>query len=165
MIGKFFKWFFLVFAALIAIGIALTMYAPEKTPEQKAADQAKREQRAAADAQSKADQARQEAASMPEVTSVAYAKAYDENTVAADQQFKGKKFKVSGTVSDINTDIMGNPVLVLRGLNEFQRPQFSFSKSALDDLAKIKKGNKVTLVCTGKGDVIKTPMASDCSLL
>lgn len=163
--GKIFKWIGIAFVGLIALAILGAIVAPEQTPEQKAATQAERDQKKAAEAQATAEKARQEAASMPTVTSQQYAKAYEDNTVAADQQFKGKKFKVSGTVTDINTGITGNPVLVLRGANEFMQPQFEFDKSALNDMAKLKKGNKVTLMCTGRGDVAKMAFASDCTML
>lgn len=109
---------------------------------------------------------KQEIDSLPDVTATTIATAYSENTVAADQQFKGKKFKVSGSVVDINTDIMGNPYITLRGgVNQFMEPQFSFDKSDADKLAKLKKGAKVTLICIGKGDVAKTPMSGSCTLL
>lgn len=53
------------------------------------------------------------------------AQAYDRNTVAADQQFKGKRFKVTGVVDSINTDMFGNPYVTLRGgVNQFMEPQF-----------------------------------------
>lgn len=41
--------------------------------------------------------------------------AYDRNSVAADQQFKGKRFKVAGVVDAISTDLFGNPYVTLRG--------------------------------------------------
>ena len=94
------------------------------------------------------------------------AKSYNENTVAADQKFKDKKFKVIGTVADISTDLLGDPYVTLRGgVNQFMEPQFGFEKSDSAQLAKLKKGSKVTLICTGKGDVAKTPMSGSCSLL
>ncbi|KIM05158.1 MAG: hypothetical protein KN64_03780 [Sulfurovum sp. AS07-7] len=93
------------------------------------------------------------------------AKAYDENTVFADQKFKDKQFKVNGIISDISTDIMGNPYLTLKGgVNEFMEPQFQFDKSEINQLASLKKGKNITLICTGKGDIAKTPMSGDCSL-
>ncbi len=101
---------------------------------------------------------------MESVTAQDIAKAYDENTVAADLRFKGKKFKVTGTVSDINTDFMGDPYVTLRGANQFTAPHFAFDKDNASVLAKLKKGEKITLVCTGKGDVAKTPMSGDCAL-
>ena len=50
----------------------------------------------------------------------------------------------------------------IRGNNEMNH-HFGFDKSSLDTLAKFKKGDKVTLVCTGKGDVAKIPMFDPCS--
>jgi len=94
------------------------------------------------------------------------ARAYDANTVAADQQFKGKRFKVTGTVDNINTDFMGNPYLTLRGgVNQFMEPQFAFNENQSEQLASVKPGEKVTLVCVGRGDVAKTPMSGDCVMM
>lgn len=91
------------------------------------------------------------------------AAAYDENTVAADAKYKGKRFSISGIVTDINTDFMGDPVILLRGgVNQFMEPQFSFDKSEAGEVAKIKKGITITIECRGKGDVAKTPMSDDC---
>lgn len=93
-------------------------------------------------------------------------RAYSENTVAADQKFKGERFKVSGVVADINTDFMGAPYITLRGgVNEFMEPQFRFEQSAAPQLAQLKQGDEVTLICIGNGDIAKTPMSESCSLL
>lgn len=102
----------------------------------------------------------------PTVTARDIALAYAENTVAADQVYKGRRFRVTGVVRDINTDFMGDPYLTLKGgQNEFMEPQFKFTKDDAQDLAKLRKGHKVTLECTGRGDVIKTPVSGDCRLL
>jgi len=94
------------------------------------------------------------------------AAAYDENTVAADAKFKGKVFEVSGVISAINTDMMENAVLLLQGgVNEFMEPQFKLSNTDKPKAATLKKGAKVTLVCEGNGDIVKTPMMSDCSII
>lgn len=99
------------------------------------------------------------------VTATAIAKAYEENTVAADQKFKGKRFKITGTVVSINTDFMDNPYVTLKGdVNPFMEPHFSFDKSSSAQLASLYKGAVITLVCTGKGDVVKTPMWGSCAL-
>lgn len=94
------------------------------------------------------------------------ARAYDQNTIAADQRFKGKRFKVTGTVVDINTDFFGRPYLVLNGgVNQFMNPHFEFDKGQENILANIKKGDRVVLVCKGVGDIAKTPMSDSCILL
>jgi hypothetical protein len=99
---------------------------------------------------------------LPVVTSQALSAAYDENTVAADQRFKDKQFKVKGTVTEISTDIMGDPYITLKGTNMFLEPQFKFDKDATEQLAQLKKGMSVELICTGRGDIAKTPMSDDC---
>jgi len=92
------------------------------------------------------------------------AASYDENTVAADISFKGKKVQVTGKITDINTDFMGNPYLVLAGTNQFMGPHFKFDKSDMSVMATLKKGAMVKVICTGKGDIAKTPMFEDCEM-
>lgn len=91
------------------------------------------------------------------------AQAYDRNTVAADQQFKGKRFKVTGVVGSINTDMFGSPYVTLRGgVNQFMEPQFELDDVHADYAAGLQSGMRIGLICTGGGDVAKTPMSKDC---
>lgn len=100
-----------------------------------------------------------------DVTANDISQAYSDNTVSADQRYKGKRFKVTGTVTEISTDFMGDPYVTLRGgVNQFMEPQFSFDKSNIDALTQMKKGMRVTLVCTGRGDIAKVPMSKDCAI-
>lgn len=164
------KWGAIVFVGLVVLGMVLNAL---KSPEEKAAEETAREQarieREAAREQERLERQQAEAqaiAEMPTVTAQALAAAYEQNTVAADARFKGQRFKVTGVVVSINTDFLGNPYLVLRGgVNQFMEPQFSFSKSDSEKLATLRKGARVTLICTGSGDVAKTPMSKGCRLL
>lgn len=184
---KFLKWAIIgivvLFVALFALGLVLDA---NKSPEQRAAEAAVREQKrsdaAAAKEQAKADaaaakeRAKAEAEqkkldeeraaldTLPQVTAAELANAYEENTVAADQQFKGKRFRVSGKIDSINTDLMGDPYVTL-STSLFLDPQFSFSQAQLDVIGTLKKGQTVNLVCTGRGDVAKTPMSNECQVL
>ena len=97
-------------------------------------------------------------------TSAKVAQDYEDNTVAADIQYKGKRVKVSGRITDINTDFLGKPYLVLAGTNQFIGPQFKFGKADISALATLKKGAQISVVCTGKGDVVKTPMFEECEV-
>lgn len=107
----------------------------------------------------------QKEAALLVVTASDIATAYDENTVAADQRFNGKKFEVTGIVNSISTDLMGDPYITLEGgVNKYMEPHFGFEKSEAPDLAKLYKGQKVTLTCIGKGDIVKTPMSDSCTL-
>ncbi|MFC4861226.1 OB-fold protein [Pseudomonas sp. MAHUQ-62] len=91
------------------------------------------------------------------------AQAYDRNTVAADQQFKGKRFKVTGVVDSINTDLFGSPYVTLRGgVNQFMEPQFELDEAHANFAAGLQAGIRVILICRGRGDVAKTPMSDEC---
>ncbi|WP_332879859.1 OB-fold protein [Pseudomonas monteilii] len=99
-----------------------------------------------------------------EVSAQQLAQAYDRNTVAADQQFKGKTFKVTGVVDSINTDLFGNPYVTLRGgVNQFMEPQFKLDGAHANYAAGLQSGMRVSLICIGRGDVAKTPMSKDCT--
>ncbi|HDQ4105130.1 TPA: hypothetical protein P8O53_003618 [Pseudomonas aeruginosa] len=99
-----------------------------------------------------------------EVSAQQLAQAYDRNTVAADQQFKGKIFKVTGVVDSINTDLFGNPYVTLRGgVNQFMEPQFKLDDAHANYAAGLQSGMRISLICIGGGDVAKTPMSKDCS--
>lgn len=160
---KFFKWIAIVFIGLLILGLILDS---SKSPEEKAAEAQAQAERAKQKEENDAAQAKAEADNLPNYTPSDLTKAYEANTVAADEKFKGKKFKVTGVINDIRTDFMDNPYLVLNASgNPFMLPQFSFNKSSKSQLANLQKGNQVTLICTGKGDVAKTPMSGDCTLL
>jgi ribosomal protein L40E len=101
-----------------------------------------------------------------ETTASELARAYNENTVSADEKFKGVKFKITGKVTEIKTDILGSPYLELNGgINPYMNPQFKFDNEESAKLATLKKGSKVTLICTGQGDMVKIPMSDDCELI
>lgn len=141
----------IIFGITVGLIILIEIIVANQSPEQKAAE---------------AEQLKREMAALPAITAADIALAYAQNSVAADQRFKGKKFKVAGSVVDINTDILGDPYITLRsGINQFMEPHFGFEKSAAAQLAKLKRGSMVTLVCIGKGDVAKIPMSDSCLLL
>ena len=91
-------------------------------------------------------------------------KDYDENTVAADEKYKGKKLLVSARISEISTDLFDKPYLVLDGPNPFQRAQMHFDDDAKSVMAGLKKGQQIKAVCVGGGDVAKSPMLKDCRI-
>ena len=157
------KWSLIIIGLLIVISLIGEAL---KSPHQRAIEQAAKVERQASEQQAKLAAEQQALAALPTISAHSLAAAYEANTVAADAQFKNQRFKVTGTVVDINTDFAGNPYLTLRGAaNPFLEPQFSFDKSSLEQLAKLRQGSKVTLLCTGRGDIAKVPMSADCSLL
>lgn len=91
------------------------------------------------------------------------AAAYFANTVAADQRFKGHQFAMTGTLTSINTSIGNSAYLVFdNGGNGWNRPQAELRKSEIPKSAELRKGDFLTVVCVGAGDIAKVPMLNDC---
>ena len=147
---------------LIVILMAIFIGKLADTPEKISAIKKSREQHAGSDL----ERIRKEAAGVQAFLVEHIVDAYEANTVAADRRFKGRTLKITGDVININTDFRGDPYLVLKsGENRWKSAQFSFDKSADEQLAQVTKGERVTLVCIGDGDIVKTPMFSSCVLL
>ncbi|ECG1720997.1 hypothetical protein D8Z03_25350 [Salmonella enterica] len=92
--------------------------------------------------------------------------AYADNTVAADNQFKDKWLIVSGVAGEISTDIFGHGYITLK-TDEFDinAPEAVFIDSEKSKLSRIKKGQHIRAECIGAGDVAKTPMLKECTML
>lgn len=100
-------------------------------------------------------------ASALEVTASTMFSDYQDNEIAADGKYKGKALLVSGTVDSISSDFMDKPVVQLSA-----KP-FGFVQASdlpKDVAASLKKGQKVTLACTGNGEVIGFPALSGCTV-
>lgn len=72
------------------------------------------------------------------------ATAYDENEVAADIKYKGKKVEVSGSVKDIAT-VLGSSYVTLMGNEILSDVQCNFDKGTESELATLKKNAKIIL--------------------
>ena len=172
------KWVLLgaamIFVAMLALGALITA---TTSPEEKAAQEAaaasrKAEETAAAEvarleAERKADQEKLlEIASLPVVSAHDLAAAYERNTVAADKAYKGKKYRITGKVESISTSLTGQPYLILSsGSYSLMGPQLIFSKRDLDSIAEISKGDRISAICVGTGDIVKTAMSNECELV
>lgn len=91
--------------------------------------------------------------------------AYEANEVAADEKFKGKLIEVTGVVDTIAKDIMGDPYVTLGSDKEFEfaHVQAMFPADAAKQLAGLRKGQTLTVQCTGGGKVINV-IGHDCLL-
>lgn len=100
---------------------------------------------------------------MPEYSADEISKAYADNTVAADRKFKGKRFIVTGVVSDVNTDFLNRVYFTFKNRRDmFSEPQFAMKRGHDDFAASVRKGQKIRLECTGDGDIVKTAMHKNC---
>ena len=77
-------------------------------------------------------------------------KAYKENELGADKQYKGKSLKISGTF-DHTSDVLNRKVVWISDGSEFPVTQIActISDSQVDKAAALKKGQPITV--TGKG--------------
>lgn len=93
-------------------------------------------------------------------------KDFDANEVAAEDKYKGKVIAVKGTISSITTSPMGYPQVTFSGdkygLNNVV---CEFSKDDKGQIAKLKKGEKITLTGTCQGMVIKSVYIRNAKLL
>lgn len=142
---KLLKWVLIIFAGLIVLAVLL--------PQDKDA--------AAVEATSAADAAEAAAAPAIKVTARDLFKAYEANEIAADSQYKGKRIEITGEIESIASDMFDEPLVQLSA-GDFQNVGAQgLSKEVAGGLS---KGQSITLVCTGAGEAIGTPMLDKCSV-
>jgi hypothetical protein len=96
-------------------------------------------------------------------TSREYDSAYQANEIAADNDYKGKRILVSGTISAIDKDFVGGGYLTLTGSNPLG-VHAALTESSMGEAASFRMGQKVNLVCNGSGRVIGTATLDKCEL-
>ena len=87
---------------------------------------------------------------------------YEENEVLGDQRFKGRDIVLSGKIKAINSGIGDDPYLTFRVKDMFSSPQAHFAEGYREKAATMKKGEEVSLYCTGGGEAIGTPLLRNC---
>lgn len=78
---------------------------------------------------------------------------YESNELRANQMYEGKVVSVSGVVDSVGEDLMGDPYVLLTDGSEFTFTgvQCFFGDSHRDELARLSKGDRVTLRGQGEG--------------
>ena len=90
---------------------------------------------------------------LPEVSARQLIAAYDANEVSADATYKGKTIKINGLVNDVKKDLSGSLyVLIGTGADfELTAVQAYFEDEKANQLAQLKKGQRITVVCEVTG--------------
>lgn len=88
--------------------------------------------------------------------------AYKSNVLSADKKFKGNVVGISGTIVDINTDILGSPYLVIVGDSQQDRIRIEFGKEYMDYVTSLSTGEDVSLACLGHGSLMGMPLMENC---
>ena len=84
------------------------------------------------------------------VAAEALTAAYEANEVDADDRFKGRILEVSGVVDSIGKDLLDDPYVTLEGAR-FRRAQALFTKGDEPKLARLRKGQELTVKCRCDG--------------
>lgn len=87
--------------------------------------------------------------------------AYGANEVAADAQFKGKSLLVSGPIEAIDSGFGDEPVVRLSA-GDFDSVMVKGLPKAT--AASLSKGQQISVLCTGDGEIIGSPVLDECSL-
>lgn len=86
---------------------------------------------------------------------------YDANEIAADQEYKGKKILLSGTVESINKDFTGDGYLTLRSSSPLG-VQARLSDRGMQGASLLEKGTQIYLVCDPGMRVATIPVVDRC---
>jgi hypothetical protein len=105
---------------------------------------------------------------LPPATIVASTKLfsdYEANEVSADAKYKDKRLSVRGQVVAIDKDFMDNVVLKLKGGRyKFNSVSATLKGSDAAKAGNLKKGEDVTVWCTGGGRIVGSPVLRKCTL-
>lgn len=93
-------------------------------------------------------------------TSLEIAKEYKANEARADAKFKGKVIEISGTVTGIDSGITDEPIVKLESDNQFLG--VSLHDVDKETAIALNKGDKVTFICVGAGEMMGSPMLNEC---
>lgn len=101
-----------------------------------------------------------------EVSATDLLAAYEENTVAADNQYKGQLLKVTGTVGSIGKDILDDAYVTLTNDDEYSliSVQCYFAKDNLDGIATLKEGDTVSIIGKCDGSTLNV-LLKNCDLV
>lgn len=99
----------------------------------------------AAEATAVAEETMPETETLPEVRAAELYAAYEENSVSADRDWKGKRVAVTGTISRIGRELFGKPFVILDSGPGMSGVQCVFPRAAKDAVAALSPDQHVTL--------------------
>lgn len=97
-----------------------------------------------------------------DVSAASLYQAYEQNEVAADEQYKGKILRVAGKVTSIDKTI-GDTIVVHISSGQMFRSVMAYPEdSEVSKAAALVKGGPVSVVCVGGGKVMISPVLRKC---
>lgn len=91
---------------------------------------------------------------------------YSANEVAADAKYKDSPIEVTGIINSVGKDVMGIPYITVSG-DQFgiTNVQCMFAQGSESELAKVSKGEQITLRGNATGKVIINVLLSGCQIV
>ena len=90
---------------------------------------------------------------------------YEKNPISADAKYKDKYWQVTGTVGQIDREIMGNPFVTFE-IDFLKNIRLTFAKSEEEKISKLEKGQTIAVVGKCNGTLLSTSVAfDDCHLV
>lgn len=93
---------------------------------------------------------------------------YEENETRGDAIYKGKVIKITGYVNSINSDLTDKAVVHLSPKDNtltFSTVMASGDNNFHNQAINLNKGQKITLICKGLGEIIGSPNLDNCVFL
>lgn len=98
-----------------------------------------------------------------EITAIDLFRSYQENEVAADEKYKGKKLAIIGTIGSIGKDIMDDPYISFKD-NYLGAVTCYFSKEDNNEISKLRKEDRITIVGQCEGLTLTNVILKNCRL-
>ena len=89
---------------------------------------------------------------------------YEENSIAADEKYKGKTLKITGEIDEISKDIFHKPFITIQ-LEYLKNIRLNFKNTEEPKLAQLSKGQTITVTGKCKGMTILDVGLEKCELV
>lgn len=103
-------------------------------------------------------------APVQEISAAKLHQAYKQNEVAADDQFKGKTFNITGVVAGIQKDFTDSIYVTIKTGDEFSALQAYFDDAHKSAIAALKPGQAVKIQGRVDGAMMQSVMVKDCRM-
>lgn len=97
-----------------------------------------------------------------DVSAQKIANAYEENEVYGDAEFFNKIIRVSGTIRSIESGVNNAPYITFDVENNWHSPIAKFKENLTGQIASLLKGQDISLVCVGAGEIAGTAILNSC---
>lgn len=88
---------------------------------------------------------------------------YHANEVSADENYKGKRISITGTIGIIGKDVFDNPYISFR-IDYLQGVNCYFSDENNKIISQLRKEQEITIISTCRGMTLTDVIVKDCEI-